>query len=320
MGKSRYSQLLDKSIQAALAAIELYNKPIFSYREESFSILMVNACELLLKSKRLKDNRGKMTSLYIPISKTTKAGKPRKRQSYKQTKSGNFMTLSLLELVSKEIVDKNLILQLETLIEIRDNSIHFMNSSRYFEKQLLEVAAATLKSYKMTINNWFDKSLDDLNLSIIPISFNLPQTFNSESLSMETESHKKLLDFISMQRLRSSHESTHDIALVIDVKLKRSGEGVQVRFDKDGIPLLQDTEEVFKKKYPISHEVLLGKLKKRYTDFKQNPKFNKLKREIHLKPEFCGERYLDYERMSGSKKRYYSSNVFKEFDENYTKL
>lgn len=83
MAKSKYSLLLEKSIQAVLSAIELYNKPVFSYREESFSILMVNAWELLLKAKKLKDNNGKLTCLYIPISKKTKSEKPRQRLSIK---------------------------------------------------------------------------------------------------------------------------------------------------------------------------------------------------------------------------------------------
>ncbi len=52
---ANYKRLLDKSIAAALAAIEVYNKPHFRYREESFVVLLVNAWELLLKAKLLKD-------------------------------------------------------------------------------------------------------------------------------------------------------------------------------------------------------------------------------------------------------------------------
>ena len=52
--KAVYKCLLDKSLAAALAAIEIYNKPDFKYREESFVILVVNAWELLLKAKILK--------------------------------------------------------------------------------------------------------------------------------------------------------------------------------------------------------------------------------------------------------------------------
>ena len=311
--------LLDKSMQAVLSAIELYNKPIFSYREESFAILMVNAWELLLKAKRLKDNRGKITCLYVPTSKSTKAGKPRQRQRYKSTKSGNFMTVGISDLIEQEIKDNNLKLQLEILIEIRDNAIHFMNSSKYFEKQLLEVAVATLKSYKIIVETWFGQSLDKFDLFLIPVAFNMPQTFNTESLSLETDSHKKLLNFISKQRLKEDTESEHDIALVIDVKLNRADKGLQVRFDKTGAPIFQDTEEVFKKKYPLDYQTLLEKLKNRYIDFSQNQEFHKLKKEICKQPEFSGERYLDYTKMSGVKKIYYSSNIFKEFDKHYTR-
>ena len=43
-------ELAEKSVQAAIAAIEIYNKPNFSYREEAFALLMSNAWELLLKA------------------------------------------------------------------------------------------------------------------------------------------------------------------------------------------------------------------------------------------------------------------------------
>lgn len=319
MAKSKYSLLLEKSIQAVLSAIELYNKPLFSYREESFAILMVNAWELLLKAKKLKENNGKLTCLYIPTSTKTKTGKPRQRQLYKPTKSGNFATIGVSLLVEQEIIDKNLKLQLETLIEIRDNAIHFMNSSKYFEKQLLEVAVATLKSYKTVVREWFNESLDKYDLFLIPIAFNIPQTFNTENLLSETESHKKLLDFIAKQRLKEDSTSEHDIALVIDVKINRADKGLQVRFDKTGTPIYQDTEEVFKNKYPLDYQTLLSQLKVRYIDFVQNKAFHKLKKEICIQPEFSGERYLDYEKMSGMKKTYYSSNIFKEFDKHYIK-
>jgi hypothetical protein len=54
--KARYKHLLENSISAILSAIEIYNKPDFKYRNEIFVILTVNAWELLLKSKILKDN------------------------------------------------------------------------------------------------------------------------------------------------------------------------------------------------------------------------------------------------------------------------
>ncbi|HYS09032.1 MAG TPA: DUF3644 domain-containing protein [Myxococcales bacterium] len=54
-GSITSKELVEKSIQAAISGIELYNKPDFRYREESFAILMSNTWELLLKGKVLKD-------------------------------------------------------------------------------------------------------------------------------------------------------------------------------------------------------------------------------------------------------------------------
>ena len=45
-----------KAEEALLAAIELYNKPDFRYREEAFAILALNAWELLLKAKLLAES------------------------------------------------------------------------------------------------------------------------------------------------------------------------------------------------------------------------------------------------------------------------
>lgn len=54
-----------------ISAIEIYNKPDFKYREETFAILAINSWELLLKAKWLKDNDNKIRSLYV-FEKTKK--------------------------------------------------------------------------------------------------------------------------------------------------------------------------------------------------------------------------------------------------------
>jgi len=60
-----------------MAAIEIYNKPDFLYREETFSILALNSWELLLKAKLVKDNKGNIGCLYIREHRMTKSGKNR---------------------------------------------------------------------------------------------------------------------------------------------------------------------------------------------------------------------------------------------------
>jgi len=59
-GSSR--RLLGNAVSAMLAAIEIYNKPLFQYRDEIVSILLINAWELLLKAVVSKDGQ----SIYYP--------------------------------------------------------------------------------------------------------------------------------------------------------------------------------------------------------------------------------------------------------------
>ena len=54
--KARSKELLDRAVAATVAAIEIYNKPDFLYREEAFAVLAINGWELLLKAKWLADH------------------------------------------------------------------------------------------------------------------------------------------------------------------------------------------------------------------------------------------------------------------------
>ena len=63
--KSRSKELLDRALAATVAAIEIYNKPDFPYRSETFCILAINGWELLLKAKWLKENSNRIQSLYV---------------------------------------------------------------------------------------------------------------------------------------------------------------------------------------------------------------------------------------------------------------
>ena len=49
-------QLIEKSIEAFILGIEIYNKPTIKYRIEGFSFFICNAWELMLKGELI--NRG----------------------------------------------------------------------------------------------------------------------------------------------------------------------------------------------------------------------------------------------------------------------
>ena len=318
MRYNKSNLVLQKSLDAAKAAIELYNKPIFPYRNECFSILMINAWELLLKAKRLKDNNNKMTSIYIKERVKSKKGTPTKKERYKRNRTGNFLTLSILDLMKTEISDKNLLSNLILLIEIRDNAIHCFNMPKIMEKHYLEIITASISSYQKALSQWFKYDITKENMFIIPIGFNIPDCYD---LTDVTSEEKNILKYISAQRNGADTNSEFDVALNIDIKFLKSKDAHAqgVKYSEDGTPIKIDSEEVFKSKYPMSYGELIQKLCDRYSDFKRNKYFWEHKEELEKNTTYAGVRFLDYYAQTGMKKTYYSTEIFKEFDKIFTK-
>ena len=97
-------RLIDKSIEAFILGLEIYNKPTIKYRIEGFSFFIINAWELMLKATLL--NRGE--SIYFP-------DKPDR-------------TLSVEVVIRKIYTDKNtrIRLNLEKILELRNISTHYI--------------------------------------------------------------------------------------------------------------------------------------------------------------------------------------------------
>jgi hypothetical protein len=56
--KARSKELLDRAVAVMVAAIEIYNKPDFLYREETFAGLAVNGWELRISVPWLAERGG----------------------------------------------------------------------------------------------------------------------------------------------------------------------------------------------------------------------------------------------------------------------
>jgi hypothetical protein len=327
--KAKYQYILEKSVQAALSAIEVYNKPDFKYREESFSILMVNAWELLLKAKVLKDNNNRLESIYvIDPSQTKKDKTPYKKPKFKTSRSGNYLTIDFTRALAILNVDDRLKENLLLLIEIRDNAIHFMNESKLLEKKILEIGTASLKSYVNQVNIWFDYDLSQYNFYLMPISFFHQHEVQSFSVNNEDKQHQNLLKFISSREKAFPSDETqeHNISLILETKwIKSKSIEALTAFkydpeDPNAITYKIESEDAFRNKYPWNWtDHLLPKLKERYADFKQTSDFWLLKKDLEKNDKFSQERPLDWNKPNVTKKTFYSPNILKEFDKRYTK-
>lgn len=97
-------RLLDKSIEAFILGLEIYNKPTIKYRVEGFSFFVVNAWELMLKAELINQNK----SIYY-------RDKPDR-------------TLSIDKVIEAVFPDKHGSLRknLEQIIDLRNTSTHYI--------------------------------------------------------------------------------------------------------------------------------------------------------------------------------------------------
>lgn len=332
MRPPRYIALVDKSVDACLAAIEIYNKPDFRYREEAFSILMLNSWELLLKARVMREGGGKARAIEERVPRTNRDGSKSKRLYPKLNRSGNTMTIGLdraLALVKEyptESIDNRCAENLNLLKEIRDNSIHLRNFDPGLGKRIQEVGSAALKNYVNAVEAWFGVDLSEFNFFLMPLAFHSPAAV-VESLRSENRpaALKNLLDHIADAERDhpSDEEQPFNVTMRVEMRFVRtSGEDalpVRVTRDPDA-PAVQLTEEDIRRAHPWDYAELTKRLRERYSDFVMNNTFHEIKRDIESDDRLCRTRYLDPSKPSkGMRKKFYNPNILAEFDKHYTR-
>lgn len=121
--EQEHKRLIDKSIEAFIMGLEVYNKPTIRYRVEGFSFFIVNAWELLLKSEMIK--RG--MSVYY--------------------KNNQDRTVSVDVAVRKIYPDEHtrIRLNLEKIIELRNISTHYITED--YEQKYVPLFQACVLNY-----------------------------------------------------------------------------------------------------------------------------------------------------------------------------
>jgi hypothetical protein len=333
---SRPNQLLDKSIASCISAIEIYNKPDFKYREETFAILMINAWELLLKAKIIRDNNNSVPSIYVRYPKEKRDGtKSNRHYVTKKSRSGNPMTIEItkaLEIVSKnpangitEALKENII----ALVEIRDNAIHFKNTEVALAKIVLELGTASLKNYLTAVKKWFGKDLSKFNFFLMPMSFFHEFEMQSFTVNDSSSSAQKLIEYIGQKSKLYPSDANNDynILLKLETKfVKAETEGtitvktVRRKEDAENPELVAEvmlTEEDITKRYPWNYRDLCKKMTQRYLDFKENGEFHSIRKALEDEKAYCHKRKLYPNNPKSNVAKFYNPNILSQFDKHY---
>lgn len=321
--------MLEKSVSAMLSAIEIYNKPNFKYREETFSILCINSWELLFKAKVLNLANNKLASLYIVEYRTLKDGTKSSFPRAKKNRAGNPMSVGLMgayDIITNEygvIIDNAVKDNLVALTEIRDNSIHYLNESPQLATKVQELGSAALQNYLHIVDEWFGGILDGYNFYLMPISFF--RDFNQASSILINKNMDNLLSYlkeIEGEHDESDEMGSYNLTLRVDIKFHKtkSDSSLPVRLTNDLMAAdVRISEEDITEKYPWEYSVLTTRLQKRFCDFKVNMQYHSLRKKLELNEKFAYERLLNPRNPDGGKKILYNSNIIKEFDKHYTR-
>jgi len=268
-----YRALLDKAMDSMLSAIEIYNKPNFNYREETFAVLAINAWELLLKAYILRENRYNLRSIYVLEPSIKKDGTKSKRKIPKLNRCKNPMSISILEAISilesQKKLPKKLKDNLDSLIVLRDNAIHFV-SLKSISRQIQELGFACVKNFIGVIKCWnLDLDISSYNLYLMPLAYVDEKLTVPSVITAENESY---LAFVKhLLETDDGGESDFDIAISIDLKKGNTFDSVGVHYDADGVKV-ELTEENIKSKFPWSYKEMTARCRTRYSDFKQDSK------------------------------------------------
>jgi len=198
-----------------LAAIEVYNKPQFSYRSECFVVLLVNAWELALKALLSKHRK----SIYK-----------------KKVRGQDYETLGIRDCLDgvkhyfpADIAFLPVARNIEQLVNYRNKSIHFYNKDG-FDVLIYGLAQTSIVNYRDLVNCWFGVDLADrINISLLPLSFRVgPDPVEYlKCASSETDVDKEFCTYLKLiadttQELESVGIDTGRFLTVFRVNLQSS--------------------------------------------------------------------------------------------------
>lgn len=253
-------KLLGNSIEAMMAAVEIYNKPSIEYREECFVILMINAWELFLKAI-LSKNR---ISIF-----------------YQKKRKEPYRTLSLLDalkeaekLFPKKIQSLPVRKNLELLRTYRDNAIHFYNESD-FRVVLYALAQTSITTFRDCVDHFFGKKLEErFTWQLLPLGIRPPidpLTYLAGTGSA-VKSSNAVLQFLSelkdaVEEIEASGGDTGRLLTMYSVKLESVKKiekadvtvGVTAGSGKGGPLIILKTQDP-NKSHPFRQKDVLQKL------------------------------------------------------------
>lgn len=246
-------KMLEKSEEAFLLAIEMYNKPTIKYRLESFAFFVCNAWELLLKSYIIK---------IYGISSIYYKDKPDR-------------TISLSDCIKKVFTnDKDPVRKnLEIIVDLRNTSTHFIIQE--MENIYLPFLQANTLNYSQKMFDLFNiditKRLETSFLSLITNTTEASETDILSRYGNEIFNKYKKLKNDATTLLENENNNKLAININLNLKVVKNIKDAQLTFSiaenaKDAIYFIDKVKDI-NTSYPYSQksarELIMKNLKRK---------------------------------------------------------
>lgn len=334
--------LINNSIQAYFAAIEIHNKPRINYRYETTSILIINAWELLLKAFVRKNIKNKN------IFKSKEKHNSGQNKETVPLKTIISYCTEYLNSVDRNNYFKATAENIKLIEDYRDNSIHYYNEK--FEPVIFSLIAKSAYDFVRFLKDYFNKDIvDDERMYILPIGFKLPfepeAYFNDKYAEMiKSEECKEFIkNTVScIEKLKNDgiedsivvgfnikvdsvkNVTNSDFLVAIDningkpvsVTKKRT---FVISNDKNALPMHMSTDE-FYKLYPYNYNSIREECRKKFSDFKADKRFQRIMDKAKENKEYADTLGKHPKSKSKAKPSYsFSEKVFELLEDEYKK-
>ncbi len=290
-------KLVDKSVEAFLMGLEIFNKPTINYRTEGFSFFICNAWELMLKALLLK--RGK------PIY-------------YKDQPD---RTYDLSKVVRLIYTDKRqpLRVNLEKIINLRNTSTHFITEdyeaiyAPLFQSCVVNYVNELLRFHGRDVSNYLNRSSLTLTTNIKELSNEQIKAKYPEEIAQKLIFTKNDIDVTKKLEGSDKFSITVRHELVITKDKNKANFSVKINKDAENdvaiIKELKDPADVFKLSFHNLIKDIDKRLRKQKIPFCYTTKGSESKKESFNK--YVLSLFISYYDMKNNNKYSYAHRIGK---------
>ena len=225
------SKMLEKSQEAFLLAIEIYNKPTIKYRLEGFSFFICNSWELLLKAYLIREYG--QNSIYY--------------------KDKNNRTIALSDCLKKVFTNEKdpIRRNIEIIIDLRNTSTHFI--IRELEMIYLPFLQANVLDYSQKLYDFFridvTKNIDTSFLSLATNSTNLNEIEILSIYGNEVFNRYKKIKNETTALLENENSSKLAININLNLRVVKNEKDAQLTFSiaknaKDAVYFIDKIKDI----------------------------------------------------------------------------